>query len=95
LVIYANTFKSNLKCNIILKRCKLKTKFSHLEFGIFGSLLPQLGLFSQNKLFFLFPRQTHLFGQIERYFKSRFNQMPQTPPFFIMKLLPHKRMILQ
>jgi hypothetical protein len=26
LVIYANTFKSNLKCNIILKKCKLKTK---------------------------------------------------------------------
>jgi hypothetical protein len=27
LVIYANTLKSNLKCNIILKSADLKTKF--------------------------------------------------------------------
>jgi hypothetical protein len=33
----------------------LKTKFSHLELGIFASLLPPLGLFSQNKFFFLSP----------------------------------------
>jgi hypothetical protein len=49
LVIYANTLKSNsLRTNIsrIAKKiCKLT---------IFGSLLPPLGLFSQNKLFFLF-----------------------------------------
>jgi hypothetical protein len=63
------------------KECKLKTNLSHIEFGIFGSLLPPLGLFSQNKFFFLSLSQTHLFGQIERYFKSKFDRMPQTPPF--------------
>jgi hypothetical protein len=63
------------------KECKLKSNFSHIEFGIFGSLLPPLGLFSQNKFFFLSLSQTHLFGKIERYFKSKFDQMPQTPPF--------------
>jgi hypothetical protein len=35
------------------KEGKLKTNLSHIGFGIFGSLLPPLGLFSQNKLFFL------------------------------------------
>jgi hypothetical protein len=63
------------------KGCKLKINLSHIEFGIFGSLLPPLGLFSQNKFFFLSLSQTHLFWQIERYFKSKFDQMPQTPHF--------------
>jgi hypothetical protein len=49
LVIYANTLKSNQKCNIILKSANLKTKFSYLVFGIFGSLLLPLGLFLQIK----------------------------------------------
>jgi hypothetical protein len=35
------------------KECKLKTNLSHIGFGIFGSLLPPLGLFSQNKFVFL------------------------------------------
>jgi hypothetical protein len=69
----------------------LKTKFSHFGFGIFGSLLPPLGLFSQNKLFFLSLSQTHLFGQIERHFKNKFDQVPKTPPFPIVKILPHNR----
>jgi hypothetical protein len=63
------------------KECKLKINLSHIEFGIFGSLLLPLGLFSQNKLFFLSLSQTHLFGQIERYFRSKFDQMAQTPPY--------------
>jgi hypothetical protein len=55
--------------------------------------LSPLGLFSQNKFFFLSLSPTHLFWQIERSFKSTFGQMPQTPPFTIIKILPHKRKI--
>jgi hypothetical protein len=56
LVIYANTLKSNSFRNNVsrkTKKCKLKTNKIFMEFGIFGSPLPPLGLFSQNKLFFL------------------------------------------
>jgi hypothetical protein len=63
------------------------------QFGIFGSLLPSLGLFSQNKLFFLSLCQTHLFWQTKRSFKSKFDRMPKTPLFPILKFLPHKRTI--
>jgi hypothetical protein len=87
-VIYANTFKSNLECNIILNECKLKTILSYIGFGIFGSLLPPLGLFSQNKFFFLSLYQKLLFWQTKRSFKSKFDQMPQTPPFPIAKNSP-------
>jgi hypothetical protein len=84
LVIYANTLKQ-LKVQQHFqseaKECKLKTNLSHIGFGIFGSLLPPLGLFSQNTFFFLFPSSTHLFWQIERFFKSKFDQIPK-PPFF-------------
>ena len=73
--------------------CKLKTTLSHIRIGIFGSLLPPLGLFSQNKFFFLSLCQKHLFWQIKRSFKSKFDQMPKTPPFPIIKFLPHKRTI--
>jgi hypothetical protein len=45
------------------KECKLKTNLSHIGFGIFGSLLPSLGLFSQNKLFFLSLYQNTCFGK--------------------------------
>jgi hypothetical protein len=41
----------------------LKTNISHIGFGIFGSLLPPLGLFSQNKLFFLSLCQNTCFGK--------------------------------
>jgi hypothetical protein len=41
------------------KECKLKTNLTHLGFGIFGSLLPPLGLFSQNKFFCLSICQKH------------------------------------
>jgi hypothetical protein len=91
--------KSNSKCNNIFKRgakeCKLKTNSSHIRFGIFGSLLPPLGLFSQNKFFFLSLYQKHLFWQIKGSFKSKFDQMPKTPPFRIINFLPHKRNFLQ
>jgi hypothetical protein len=48
-------------------------------------------IFKKNKFFFLSLSQTHLFGQIERCFKSNFDQVPKTPPFPIIKILPHKR----
>jgi hypothetical protein len=35
--------------------------------------------------------QKHLFGQIERCFKSNFDQVPKTSLFPIIKILPHKR----
>jgi hypothetical protein len=60
---------------------KLKTNKIFKEFDIFGSLLPPLGLFSQNKFISLSLCQTHLFWQIKRSFKSKFDQMPKTPPF--------------
>jgi hypothetical protein len=63
------------------KECKLKTNLSHIGFDIFGSLLPPLGLFSQNKFFFLSLSQTHLFWQIKRSIKSKFDQMQKTLPF--------------
>jgi hypothetical protein len=70
------------------KECKLTTNLSYIEFGIFGLLLPPLGLVSQNKFFFLSLSQTHLFGRIERYFKSKFDQIPQTPPFSHNEISP-------
>jgi hypothetical protein len=89
LVIYANTSKSNRrKCNInrnedqIIFACDL----AYLDHS-----LPPLGLFLQIKLFFLSLSQTHLFGQIERYPKSEVDQVPKTPPFPIINILPHKR----
>jgi hypothetical protein len=66
-VIYANTSISNLFRTNISKNAQnanLKTNKSHIRIGIFGSLLPPLGLFSQNKFFFLSLNQTHLFWQI-------------------------------
>jgi hypothetical protein len=95
-VIYANTLKSNsFQTNISrrIQKCKLKTNKIFKEFGIFGSLLPPLGLFSQNKFFFLSLSPTHLFWQIERSFKSKFDQMPKTPPFPIIEILPHRSTI--
>jgi hypothetical protein len=83
-VIYANTLKRNsFRTNISRRaqKCKLKTNKIFREFGIFASLLAPLGLFSQNKFFFLSLSATHLFWQLEISFKSKFDQMPQTPPF--------------
>jgi hypothetical protein len=75
------------------KECKLKTNLSHLGFDIFGSLLPPLGLLSQNKFFRLSRCQKHLLWQIKRFFKSKFDQMPKTPPFPIIEFLQHKRTV--
>jgi hypothetical protein len=96
LVIYANTLKSNsFRTNISRRaqKCKLKTNKIFKEFGMFGSLLPPLGLFSQNKLFSYLLNPTRLIWQIERSFKSKFDQMLKTLPFPIIEILPHKRII--
>jgi hypothetical protein len=90
--------KSISKCNNIfkekLKSANLKTILTHLGFGIFGSLLPPLGLFSQNKLFCLSLCQKHLFWQSKIFFKSKFDQIRKTPPFPIIRISPtHKRTI--
>jgi hypothetical protein len=72
---------------------KLRTNKIIIEFSIFGSLLPPLGLFSQNKLLFLSLCQKHLFWQIKRSFKSKFDKMPKTRPFFYNRISPHKRTV--
>jgi hypothetical protein len=84
-----HTSKSNKrKCNInsnedqIIFACDL----AYLDHS-----LPPLGWFLQIKFFFLSLSQTHLFGQIERYPKSKIDRVPKTPPFPIIKILPHKR----
>ena len=62
------------------KECKLKTNLSYIGFGIYGSLLPPLGLFWQNKFFFLSLCKKHLFWQIKIHFKTSFDQNQKTPP---------------
>jgi hypothetical protein len=71
---------------------QLKIKLSLLMIRhIWNHSLETLGLFLQIKFFFLSLSQTYLFGQIERYSKRKFDQMLKTPPFPIIKILPHKR----
>jgi hypothetical protein len=92
LVVYANTLKATQNATTFssrsLKSANLKSNLSHIGFGIFGSLLPPLGLFLQNKFFFLSLYQKHLFWQIKRFFKSKFDQMPKTPPFSHNRISP-------
>jgi hypothetical protein len=79
-VIYDNTSKSNKKkCNINANEDQIlfTQDLTYLDHS-----LPPLGLFLQIKFFFLSLSQTHLFGQIERYSKSKIDQVPKTPPFF-------------
>jgi hypothetical protein len=45
----------------------------------------------QIKFFFLSLSQTHLFEKIERYSKSKIDQVPKTPPFSYNQNFPHKR----
>jgi hypothetical protein len=89
-VIHANTSISNQKkCNInaIADQIIFAYELAYLDHS-----LPPLGLFLQIKFFFLSLSQTHLFGQLERYSKRKDFQVPKTPPFPIIKILPHKRL---
>jgi hypothetical protein len=89
LVIYANTTKSNKKkCNIneIEDQIVFDYNLAYLDRS-----LPPLGLFLQIKFIFLSLSQTYLFGHKERYSKRKIDQVPKTPPFPVIKILPHKR----
>jgi hypothetical protein len=69
------------------KECKLKTNSFHIGFGIFRSLLPPLGLFSQNKFFsYLYIKNT-CFGKSKDL--SRVNLIKcQTPLFSHNQISP-------
>jgi hypothetical protein len=89
LVIYGNTSKSNnrsAKINAIEDQIVFDYNLAYLDRS-----LPPLGLFLQIKFIFLSLSQTHLFGHIESYSKSKIDQVPKTPPFSIIKILPRKR----
>jgi hypothetical protein len=88
-VIYANTSKSN-KRSEISNQIEDKIVFAN-DLAYLDHSLPPLGLFLQIKFLFLSLGQTHLFGQNERYSKRKIDQVPKTPPFPIIKILPHKR----
>jgi hypothetical protein len=80
LVIYGNTSKSNnrsAKINAIEDQIVFDYNLAYLDRS-----LPPLGLFLQIKFIFLSLSQTHLFGHIESYSKSKIDQVPKTPPFF-------------
>jgi hypothetical protein len=80
--------KQPKKCNInaIEDQIVFANDLAYLDHS-----LPPLGLFLQIKYFFLSLSQTYLFGQIKRYSKRKIDQAPKTPPFSIIKILPHKR----
>jgi hypothetical protein len=63
------------------KGCKLKTNLTHIGFGIFGSLLPPLGLFSQNKFFFLSLYQDTCFGKSRDLSRVNFIKCHKLPLF--------------
>jgi hypothetical protein len=79
LVIYANTSKSNQN------ECNIKANENQIVFDYYLAYLdrslPPLGLFLQIKFIFLSLSQTHLFGHIKSYSKSKIDQVPKTPPF--------------
>jgi hypothetical protein len=88
-MIYANTSKSNKRSAISIQ-IEDQIVFAY-DLAYLDHSLPPLGLFLQIKFFFLSLSQTHLFGHIESYSKSEIDQVPKTPPFPIIKILPHKR----
>jgi hypothetical protein len=69
------------------KECKLKTNLSHLGFGIFGSLLPPLGLFSQTNSFAYLDVKNTCFGKSKDF--SRVNLIKcQKLPFSHNRISP-------
>jgi hypothetical protein len=70
--------KRQKKCNINANEDQFPF---YLDLAYLDHSLPPLGLFLQIKFFFLSLSQTPLFGQIERYSKSKIDQVPKTPPF--------------
>jgi hypothetical protein len=88
-VIYANTSKSNKKRATSIQIEDPIVFYYNLAY--LDHSLPPLGLILQIKFFFLSLSQTHLFGQNDRYSKRKIDQVPKTPPFPIIKILPHER----
>jgi hypothetical protein len=88
-VIYANTSKSNQnKCNINANEDQIVFDYN---LAYLDRSLPPLGLFLQIKFIFLSLSQTHLFGNIKSYSKSKNDQVPKTPPFSHNQNSPHQR----
>jgi hypothetical protein len=86
LVIHANTSKSNQRSATSMQfedQIIFANALAYLDHS-----LPPLGLFLKIKFFFLSLSQTHLFGHIKRFSKRKIDQVPKTPPFPIIKILP-------
>jgi hypothetical protein len=66
----------------------VKLKTIYIGFGIFGSFLPPLGLFSKTNSFsYLYVKNTW-FWQIKMSFKTSFDQKPETPSFSHNQISP-------
>jgi hypothetical protein len=78
-VICANTSKSNKRSATSIQ-IEDQIVFAY-DLAYLDHSLPPLGLFLQIIFFFLSLSQTHLFGHIESYFKSKIDQVPKTSPF--------------
>jgi hypothetical protein len=64
-----------------LKNRKLKTKFFLLRIWHIWITFATTWFVFTNQFFFLSLSQTRLFGKLERYSKSKIDQVPKTPPF--------------
>jgi hypothetical protein len=71
--------KQQKKCNI--NAIEDQIIFAY-DLAYLDRSLPPLGLFLQIKFIFLSLSQTRLFGHIERYSKSKIDQVPENSPFF-------------
>jgi hypothetical protein len=69
------------------KECKLKTDLTHRIWHIWITFATTWFIFTK-QILFLYLYKKHLFWQIKRSFKSKFDQMPQTPPFSHNKSSP-------
>jgi hypothetical protein len=92
--------KSNLKRTNILKWeqkganwCQTQNQLNCHRIWHIWIILPPLGLFLQNKFIFLPLCKNTLFCQTKIFFKTSFDQNPETPLFPIIKFLPRKRVV--
>jgi hypothetical protein len=92
--------KSNLKCTNIIKCepkcanwCQTQNQLNCHSIWHIWIILPPLGLFSQCKFFFSLLYQIHLFCKLKYFSRQFLNKSHETPPFPIIKFLPHKRVV--
>jgi hypothetical protein len=83
--------KKKLKVQHHSQKCIFEDQISLLEIWHIWITFATTWFIFTNQILFLYLSQTHLFGQIEMYFKSKTDQVPKTPPFPVIKILPHKR----